>query len=280
MADEIVSVVYKTTEYEKFKKLKNNRRVSAERLKTIMDSISEKEIMNPIIVTTKLEIIEGQGRFDAKRKLRLPIYYIIDENAKEEDCIRLNKNNSPWNSYDYLYSYADSGIESYIVLSKLYEELHMPLSRILRFANRGEKYKGGYENIIKSGKLVFNEHDCSVVRTVKEKCDDILSALQYTRRPNEAFCTGVKVLADTDGYEHSRMIKRCAKYRSSYSQMSNLEDQLKEFSRIYNKDVGVNKKLYFEDYMRNKGKNVREYDPEMGFALYDVTDNVSTLKED
>ena len=279
MTDEVFALVYKTSDYTRFKKLQNNRRVSAERVATIKSSLKEKEVINPIIVNNKFEIIEGQGRYEAKKQLGLPIYYIIDPSANEEDCIRLNKNNRPWGIYDYMYSYADSGIQSYITLSKLYEETGLPVARILRFANRGTKRKDGDE-VIRSGELKFTESDCAVVRAVKEKCDEIVSALQMTRKPNETFCTAVKVVVDTEGYNHVRMLRRCAKYKNSFTAVTDLEDMLKEFTRIYNKDSGQKaERIYFEDYMRNRGKNVRGYSEGSGanFEKYDVNDNVSTL---
>ena len=259
MTDEIIAVVNKTSDYGKFKRLKNNRRVSAQRVAQIKNSLIEKEVINPIIVNGNFEIIEGQGRYEAKKQLGLPIYYIVDQAANEDDCVRLNKNNCPWDAYDYVCSYADSGIESYKILLKLYEETRFPFARMLRFANKSD-HPGGV-NIIKSGNLEFDEMDAEKVRLLKGKSEDIISALQFTKKPNEAFYTAVKVVTETEGYEHSRMLRKCGQYRNSYAQMSSLEDQLKEFTRIYNKDASSkSRRLYFEDYMRNKGYNTRRYD--------------------
>ena len=59
--------------------------------------------------------------------------------------------------------------------------------------------------------------------------------------------------------------------------MSKLEDQLKEFSRIFNhKKKG--KRIYFEDYMRNRGYNARNYDSNVSMHE-DKSTNVSTLKK-
>lgn len=90
--------------------------------------------------------------------------------------------------------------------------------------------------------------------------NEIIDALATTNRTNEAFWVSVKVLTETDGYDHLNMLENCKKLRGSYAQASNIENQLAEFSRIYNYKVRKTSKLFFEDYMRNRGYNVRTYD--------------------
>lgn len=57
--------------------------------------------------------------------------------------------------------------------------------------------------------------------------------------------------------------------------MFNLKDMLIELTRVYNYRVQTNH-LYFEDYMRNKGRAVNSYVNIAGNA-HDYTDNVKTL---
>lgn len=59
--------------------------------------------------------------------------------------------------------------------------------------------------------------------------------------------------------------------------MAALEDQLKEFSRIYNYKTKASNRIYFEDYMRNKGYNIRSYNTEP-FNKELEGEDVSTLK--
>ena len=54
-------------------------------------------------------------------------------------------------------------------------------------------------------------------------------------------------------------------------------DQLVEFERIYNYRSKKGGRLYFSDYMRNRGENVRDYSKT--YSPYNDTD-VSTLKEE
>jgi hypothetical protein len=56
--------------------------------------------------------------------------------------------------------------------------------------------------------------------------------------------------------------------------MANLENALKEFSEAYNYHAKSNNKLYFEDYMRNKGMRVKSYTTNTSL---DLTESVKTL---
>ena len=63
----IIGQVFEETNYDAFAKLPDNRDLSPGRLNKLIASISERYILNPIIVNEKMEIIDGQGRLNALR---------------------------------------------------------------------------------------------------------------------------------------------------------------------------------------------------------------------
>lgn len=269
-------IVYETDDYSIFKKLPANRDLIAKRLKRLIESFSEKEILNPIVVNGKYEIIDGQGRFEAKKSLGLPIQFVIDEDADIDDCRRMNAYNAPWNIKDYAKSLADDGNDNCRRLLDCCSELNVSINRCLRLTNHAaskKTAKGSDLQLARLESLVFTEEDCKVARDICKKINEIREALILTKQMNEAFCTAVKVMSEYDGYDHNSMLRRCEKERNRFSLASNLGDMLREFSRIYNISRQANKKLYFEDYMRNKGYNVRDYVDEKD------TEDVSTLRK-
>lgn len=64
----IFAQVYEEKDYSKFKRLENNRDVTESRKEKLKASIASGEILNPIIVNEKMEIIDGQGRYEAKKR--------------------------------------------------------------------------------------------------------------------------------------------------------------------------------------------------------------------
>ena len=109
-----------TNNYDIFKKLEGNRATSVNRVNKIKKSIMEVGyITSPILVNEEMEIIDGQGRYEALKELNLPIEYIVQPGINIKECIAMNVYQTNWTLQDYIKSYADKGVESYVLLDKL-----------------------------------------------------------------------------------------------------------------------------------------------------------------
>lgn len=273
----VIGQIFEEDNYDIFVKLDDNRDVLSGRLGKIVASISERYILNPIIVNEKFEIIDGQGRYEALKKLKRPIHYIIAPGATSDDCRRMNKYNTKWGKLDFAKSYAKAGKRSYANLLKACKDTSLSISRALRLANHSRTSNARVDEttLFETGGLVFTDDDVVLVGNVCKEIESVVEALQFSGRINDAFCTGVKVCMETKGYKHERMIANCQKCRSTFTQMARLGDQLIEFERIYNKGYTGKNRLYFSDYMRNRGTNVHDYSTRRT-AYNDV--DVSTLR--
>lgn len=267
-----VGYVWETDNYDQFKRLEQNRAVTKARKERIAASMSVHEVLCPIIVNKSMEIIDGQGRFEAKKEMGLPIYFIVDENADITDCRRMNATNASWSLNDFVASYAEGGNENYINLIKAHKATGMTIQRLVTVKGLAGR---GRTELISSGNLIYTKEDIEKAKEFVKKTKEILEALCFTQSANDAFFSAVRVLFNHNLYSHSKMLRQCRKCRTSYCQMSKLEDQLKEFSRIYNRG-SRSSAIYFEDYMRNRGHNVRSYD-DMSHPIGKEED-VSTLK--
>lgn len=98
-----------------FKKAIANRPVKQERKKNIKKSLLNGEQVNPIIVNEKLEIIDGQGRYDAWCEINeyrdsedlMPLKFIIVPGLTVKDAQICNNVQSKWSFVDYIYSYSE-----------------------------------------------------------------------------------------------------------------------------------------------------------------------------
>ena len=270
--DKVIAWVYTTKDYDKFKKLARNRELKQSRLQKLIASFSVKQILCPIIVNKKYEIIDGQGRYEACKTLGLPIYYVIDSKADIDDCMRMNHYNTAWTVVDFAKSFAEAGNSNYIRLLAICDETKVPLMRALRLSNHTN---GKHGDIIQTGELKFSTDDMALVRSVIEFSNQLKAVLMIGNRVAETFYTGVAVMMQSECFDQTKMLRNAEKERSSFVVMSRLEDMLKEFSRVYNRGMKKDNRLYFEDYMRNKGANVRSY--EDSYLANDTAD-VSTLK--
>lgn len=112
-----------TTNYEMFKKLEGNRATTVARVNKIKKSImTVGYITSPILVNENMEIIDGQGRFEALKELRLPVEYIVQEGLNVKECIAMNIYQTNWKVIDYIKSYAAKGNPDYLRLTSLMTE--------------------------------------------------------------------------------------------------------------------------------------------------------------
>src|SRR5690606_32281431 len=121
--------ILQTTDYGQFKIKKGNREINRGTVNRLMKAISKKNMLsaNPIIVNSKLEVIDGQHRLAAAQQLGVPINYVIFNPASLEEIQMLNVNMKPWSSLDFLQSYIAVGKKEYKDFKDFYEKYRYPL---------------------------------------------------------------------------------------------------------------------------------------------------------
>lgn len=149
-----------TKNYDIFQRMDGNRAVMELRVKKIINSIKAVGyVLNPIIVNENMEVIDGQGRLEALKRLKLPVYYISAKGIGLKECIAMNINQSNWSLMDYIGSYAETGNESYKRLKDLYDVYgnNFTLNTIM-FAITLKSMRN-IKNI-KEGDFVCSEEEC------------------------------------------------------------------------------------------------------------------------
>ena len=105
-----------TTDYDAFKLIGENRKVTKQHMRTLAESIIKtKGNIQPIVVNKKMEVVDGQHRLEACRLAGIAVNYIVIDLplSKNEMMIELNKNSKNWSTKDYLSNGVDTGIKGY-----------------------------------------------------------------------------------------------------------------------------------------------------------------------
>lgn len=263
MRNEVVGQVFSSRDYDSFLKLDGNRSVLEPRKNSIKESIIEHGwIRNPIVVNEKMEIIDGQGRFEALQELGMPIQYVISEGATIDDCIALNLKQKNWQTLDYIKCYADIGKASYRVLYNLIREYqgkgHMSFENIVIFASKHNNAgnASGTRGTVKNGtyELIGTE------QTVKKLLDfaaDACSAIGVQRGRLRTWAPAIKFVYFCNEIDNNLFLEKLNKYSESISVAVSLEQALSCFERIYNYNMRSGNRVYFRQaydmYIRNRG---------------------------
>ena len=82
-------IIQRTTTLDKFKLKKGNRFINEAHVKALIDSIKKHNLLHlqPIIVDTNMNVIDGQHRLKAAERLQVPIYYVIAADVSFDDII-------------------------------------------------------------------------------------------------------------------------------------------------------------------------------------------------
>tara|TARA_R100001594_G_scaffold146879_2_gene198957 strand:+ start:110 stop:865 length:756 start_codon:yes stop_codon:yes gene_type:complete len=116
------NTVYKTEDYEMFKKMKHNRYVREQHVQKLKKSMKERYYHIPLVVTKDFEIADGQNRFEAIKSLGLPVYFIVLENITVKDVKKMNMNQEGWSRKEWAESYKSEGLTNYVYYLNIRKE--------------------------------------------------------------------------------------------------------------------------------------------------------------
>ena len=107
--------VFSTLHWKYFSFLKENRPINEGHILSLMDSFRKDGYLFTIVyVNEQMQIIDGQHRFEAARRLKLPIYFMVMPAWGIREVTVLNVNSRNWTMYDFLASYARAGNINYV----------------------------------------------------------------------------------------------------------------------------------------------------------------------
>lgn len=157
MSKEVLRILV-SKNYSKFKNIKGNRVLRQTNLEQIKESMKEKQLLIPILVNEKMEIIDGQHRFEACKELKLPIYYYIQEGYSIDDVERANRASSNWMLSDFLNSYILSNSDIYVKIGTILEEYPISVAEFIKILAKIKKRNvANLTEEFKNKKITFSE---------------------------------------------------------------------------------------------------------------------------
>lgn len=250
-------ITYKTENYSMFKKIIGNREISESNIKNIMKNIKENGLKPTIvIVNEKNEIIDGQHRVEALKRLHLPVYYQIYPGLTLADCVAMNVNGRLWNCKDYVDSYAEMGNQDYVDL-KWYARMfpEFSINSIAMILCRKSHGRAG--NLIKQGKfeLEFHGEDAeNRLQFVIEACKNLKN---FTGR-RECFLEVLTRTMDLPSVDKKRLQEQLFKYGYLMTDVVDNKSCLIKLEEVYNYKKATKVRFisnYYEIYEdRNKEK--------------------------
>ena len=202
---EIVSNVYVTTDYNKFKMINGNRMLNKRNLSKLLKSIDEELLVIPIIVNEKLEVCDGQHRLECCRLLNKPVYFIIQEGYGLPQIQRCNSTSSTWVKQDYLNMFLNSGNQNYIDFNNVKNKYGLNVYSLLKISSIIKcQTLASVNHTFENGTYVFDEETYNGVISFLNALEDFAEYLPKHYK-SKSFISAFTKLYTQPTYKHSIM---------------------------------------------------------------------------
>ncbi|MCE9585297.1 ParB N-terminal domain-containing protein [Candidatus Nomurabacteria bacterium] len=229
--------VYKTKNYRSFKHLLGNRDLKEQHVHKLMESYHKDGYLFTIIyVNEKLEIIDGQHRFEAAKRKHLPVYFLIIPNWGIDHVSILNVNSSNWTAEDFLNTHAKSGNSSYVLFKSFYDKYEFDITTA-QIIILGRRVTAGKNNDdFRSGKMKLEPEQITRAHEKAKKINMMKDFHPYAWKSRNCVDAIIQLI-NTKGYDHGHLIDQLKKHpviNLIEARSLRVEEYLKIFLEKYN----------------------------------------------
>lgn len=233
-----VGTLYMTYDYDQFKLMSGNRPTNSAHVQHLKKSFELRQLIVPVLVNDKMEIIDGQHRVEVCRQLGLPVYFIILQKYGIREVQMLNTNMKNWSVEDYLACYCNQGIEDYIKYREFRAKFGFDHQVSLAFL-MGNTSK--YHSIFNEGNLKLKSYD-KVEKTAQMISEFAQFYKGYKRR---AFVFAMMAIMKHPDYNHQEMLDKVALQQTKLVDCPTVETYISLMEELYNYHRAKSKRVLF-----------------------------------
>lgn len=241
--------IYVTRNYDAFNRLVGNREVTTSRKNKIISSIKTYGYhTSPLLVNENMDVIDGQGRLAALKELQMPVEYIIEPGIGIEECRAMNINNSKWTMNDYIKSYAEEGLQSYIWLKNAIEQYPLLSLDVINYVFTGLISKSSDD--IKSGKYSVTIEAYKASHAMLEYINKFTCI--KGKIPGRAclFFIAIGFAYSMQDVDRKRLYNQVLKRIDTMIPFSNIHQCLTSVEDVYNARLNKKNEVYLENSYR------------------------------
>lgn len=231
--------VFYTKDYTRFSKITGNRDLNANKIKKMKADIeSGLDILRycPILVAEKegkLEIIDGQHRFNVSRILKSHVWYVMVDELTLSEIARINSNQEKWKTKDFINCYVENKNEHYIGLNSFIEKYQLPLAVSLQCLTNGLNIKAAGGGLIMDS-FYTGKFEIKMAKEAEVLGDSVIQFSKFKLYKQRAFCVAIAKILAAKKIDLKELIAAINK------NPDRLEPQINEKGYILNLEVIMN----------------------------------------
>jgi hypothetical protein len=144
-----------TRDYDRFTIMDSNREINPKKVEKFVGLIKDRGVQQPIIVNTKGQIVDGQHRYMACKKIGAVIPYVISKKWESTDDTIVLQEGSGWTALDHCHSQAVLG--------------DFDCGQAMTYADMFHKQSNARMKRITALELILNGKECNVLNRLKKK---------------------------------------------------------------------------------------------------------------
>lgn len=239
--------IQSTRLYSKFKVIGGNRAIHETHLKTLMASISATNMLesNPIIVNKRMEVIDGQHRLEAAKRMHLEVYFVVAQTAEIREVQRLNTAVKRWGLDDFAISYAHKGNKEYKKVLEFRDRFGITMAEVVMMTQQGAKRWSHAIYEFKEG-----NHVCDNIENATRIAENAQQIARFVepsmgRHLPEGFVRAIAFLDEKKPVSFTALIERLVENGQKIPRQSMTRDWLRAFEVAYNWKLTVNQVRFF-----------------------------------
>jgi hypothetical protein len=153
--------ILSTRDYHLFKTLKGNRPIDQKHVSNLMKAMRSHDLLIPITVNEKMQILDGQHRFEARKRLHytVPYYVTSGEDFGLEQVQAINATQKSWTNKDFARSFITLGNKEYEVYQWFLDTYKLPHNESVNLLMGNSIADGGkhVKQVFQSGNFKVND---------------------------------------------------------------------------------------------------------------------------
>lgn len=240
--------IYSTRNYGMFKIKKENREINENKVLELIRKINERGMqLQPIQVNRNFEIFDGQHRFEALKRLGMPVLYFIDRRLEVDDIVEINNSQSKWTMPDYIHNRKEQGNESYLLFDVLLKEFGF-CAHTTAVAVKGMVVN---QRILKRGDFQMNKAEFEEAAKKLTWLRKLEGAIDTTITSPKIFEEVVLRTYSLPNINKERLFKTIVKnYTKSKFNYGNMEECIQAVADMY--DTGYKSEYIYGDIKRSR----------------------------
>lgn len=234
-----MSQILKTSDHDLFTSFTSNREIDDKHVAQLVKSIQSRNLLciNPILVDSKMRIIDGQHRLEAARLLKVDIYYIVSDEVDRLDISKLNSNQKNWNAMDYINFHTVEGNPEFLKLSKFintYPDLKVSVILTIISSKFTRNTNAVKEGILDVENINFGHQVAQALAVLNEK-------YRHEFIYDSRFPIALARAMQDENFTLETFIKRIDLNPRAFVRCTTTKESYKMIQEIYNYRTSVNK---------------------------------------